>query len=404
MKLNLRVHKPFLTFIFLLSCFVTLSQINTLGKDAEISIITIGPGEQLYDSFGHNAIRISDPSNGKDLAFNYGTFDFNTPNFYVKFGQGKLPYALSVSTYDNFLRNYIAEKRWVKEQKLDITYGEKITIYTFLLNNAQPSNREYQYDFFFDNCATKIRDVLAVNLGSKLSYKPEQYAPSLYSFRELIQQRLYWNSWGSLGIDIALGAVIDRTATPWEHQFLPHYVFESLKSATITRNNKTTALIDEQTTVNDPASRDRNASFLLSPFFVFLILGIGIVYITVRDNIKQKRSRWLDMVLFFVSGVVGVLLLVLWLATDHTATINNYNILWAFPVNLMFCILLSKKSPKKWLGRYLSFLIILLTLLVIHWITGVQVFAPAILPLVIALFIRYVYVVRHLKKETLDTL
>ena len=119
MKLNLRVHKPFLTFIFLLSCFVTLSQINTLGKDAEISIITIGPGEQLYDSFGHNAIRISDPSNGKDLAFNYGTFDFNTPNFYIKFAQGKLPYALSVSTYDNFLRNYIAEKRWVKEQILD---------------------------------------------------------------------------------------------------------------------------------------------------------------------------------------------------------------------------------------------------------------------------------------------
>ena len=153
-----------------------------------------------------------------------------------------------------------------------------------------------------------------------------------------------------------------------------------------------------------PASGDRGASFLLSPFFVFLILGIGIVYITVRDNIKQKRSRWLDMVLFFVSGVVGVLLLVLWLATDHTATINNYNILWAFPVNLMFFTLLSKKSPKKWLGRYLSFLIILLTLLVIHWITGVQVFAPAILPLVIALFIRYVFVVRHLKKETLDTL
>jgi len=404
LKLNLRVHKPFLTFIFLLSCFVTLSQINTLGKDAEISIITIGPGEQLYDSFGHNAIRISDPSNGKDLAFNYGTFDFNTPNFYIKFAQGKLPYALSVSTYDNFLRNYIAEKRSVKEQILDLTYGEKITLFEYLLNNAQPSNREYKYDFFFDNCATKIRDVLAVNLGSKLSYKPEQYAPSLYSFRELIQQRLYWNSWGSLGIDIALGAVIDRTATPWEHQFLPDYVFESLNAATITRNNTTTALIKEQTTINSATPWSRGTSFLLSPFFIFLILGIGIVYITVRDNIKQKRSRWLDMVLFFVSGVVGVLLLVLWLATDHTATINNYNILWAFPVNLMFCILLSKKSPKKWLGRYLSFLIILLTLLVIHWITGVQVFAPAILPLVIALFIRYVFVVRHLKKETLDTL
>lgn len=398
MKYKLRVHKPLLTLIFLLSYFTALTQINTLAKDAEISIITIGPGKQLYDSFGHNAIRVSDPSNGKDLAFNYGTFDFNTPNFYIKFGQGKLPYALSVSTYDGFLRNYIAEKRWIKQQKLDLTYGEKIAIFEFLLNNAQPSNREYQYDFFFDNCATRIRDVLAVNLGSKLSYQDKQYAPFLYSFRELIQQRLHWNSWGSLGIDIALGAVIDRTANPWEHQFLPDYVFESLKSATITRNNKTSALIKKETTINNPGPRARNTAFLLSPFFVFLVIALGIVYRTLRDSKQQKRSRWLDTVLFFVTGIVGVLLLVLWLATDHTATINNYNILWAFPVNLIFCTLLSKKTPKKWLSRYLSFLIILLILLVVHWCTGVQVFAGALLPLLIALSIRYVYVIRYLKK------
>ena len=398
MKSKLSVHKPLLTLIFLLSYFTALTQINTLAKDAEISIITIGPGKQLYDSFGHNAIRVSDPSNGKDLAFNYGTFDFNTPNFYIKFGQGKLPYALSVSTYDGFLRNYIAEKRWIKQQKLDLTYGEKIAIFEFLLNNAQPSNREYQYDFFLDNCATRIRDVLAVNLGSKLSYQDKQYAPFLYSFRELIQQRLHWNSWGSLGIDIALGAVIDRTANPWEHQFLPDYVFESLKSATITRNNKTSALIKKETTINNPGPRARNTAFLLSPFFVFSVIALGIVYRTLRDSKQQKRSRWLDTVLFFVTGIVGVLLLVLWLATDHTATINNYNILWAFPVNLIFCTLLSKKTPKKWLSRYLSFLIILLILLVVHWCTGVQVFAGALLPLLIALSIRYVYVIRYLKK------
>jgi len=398
LKYNPRVHKPLLTLIFLLSYFTALTQINTLAKDAEISIITIGPGKQLYDSFGHNAIRVSDPSNGKDLAFNYGTFDFNTPNFYIKFGQGKLPYALSVSTYDGFLINYIAEKRWIKQQKLDLTYGEKIAIFEFLLNNAQPSNREYQYDFFFDNCATRIRDVLAVNLGSKLSYKPEQYAASLYSFRELIQQRLHWNSWGSLGIDIALGAVIDRTANPWEHQFLPDYVFESLKSATITRNNKTSALIKKETTINNPGPMARNSAFLLSPFFVFLVLAIGIVYRTLRDSEQQKRSRWLDTVLFFVTGIVGVLLLVLWLATDHTATVSNYNILWAFPLNLIFCTLVSKKVPKKWIKSYVSFLIILLTLLVVHWFTGVQVFAPALLPLVIALFIRYVFLVRYLKR------
>ena len=220
----------------------------------------------------------------------------------------------------------------------------------------------------------------------------------MYSFRELIQQRLHWNSWGSLGIDIALGAVIDRTASPWEHQFLPDYVLESLKSATITRNGKTTALIKKETTINNVSPRSGSAAFLLSPFFVFLILAIGIVYRTLKDSIQQKRSRWLDGILFLITGIIGVLLLVLWFATDHTATVTNYNILWAFPLNLIFCTLVSKKVPKKWLISYVSFLIILLTLLVVHWFTGVQVFAPALLPLVIALFIRYVYLVRYLKR------
>ena len=130
------------------------------------------------------------------------------------------------------------------------------------------------------------------------------------------------------------------------------------------------------------------------------MVAIGIVYTTLNDTKQQKRSRWLDAALFFVTGVVGVLLLLLWFATDHGATSTNYNILWAFPVNLIFCILVSKKSPKKWLGRYLAFLIILLILMGVHWFTGVQVFAPALLPLVIAIGIRYIFVVRLLKKES----
>ena len=176
------MHKSFVTLLFLLTSFVGFSQINTIANDAEISIITIGPGDMLYDSFGHNAIRVADPSNGKDIVFNYGTFDFNTPNFYIKFGRGKLPYALSVRPYNYFKRNYIAEKRWMKEQKLDLTYGEKVTIFDFLLNNAQPENKEYRYDFFFDNCATRIRDVLVTGLGDKLTYNDTAYVPKQYTF------------------------------------------------------------------------------------------------------------------------------------------------------------------------------------------------------------------------------
>jgi hypothetical protein len=392
------VYKSFVTFVFLLSYFVGQTQINTIAEDAQISIITIGPGDQLYDSFGHNAIRVSDPSNGKDLAFNYGTFDFTTPNFYLKFGKGQLPYALSVRPYTRFLENYIAEKRWVKEQILDLSYGEKVTIFEYLLNNAQPQNRAYQYDFFFDNCATRIRDVLVENLGNKLAYEDEAYVPTWFTFRQLIQQRLDWNSWGSLGIDIALGAVIDRTATPWEHQFLPDYTFESLQTATLTNKGETAALLKQTTTLNEAGTRNKNSNFFLSPFFVFLVIGLGILCITVKDSKLQKRSRWLDGVIFLVTGIVGILLLVLWFGTDHTATANNYNILWAFPLNLFFCSLIWRRAPKKWLRRYVFFLIIILALLTLHWSTSVQEFAPTLLPLLIALFVRYVYLARYLKE------
>ncbi|MFT4673540.1 MAG: hypothetical protein ACI9R6_000430 [Saprospiraceae bacterium] len=392
------MYKSFVILVFLLFYFVGQTQINTIAEDAQISIITIGPGDQLYDSFGHNAIRVSDPSNGKDLAFNYGTFDFTTPNFYLKFGRGQLPYALSVRPYTRFLENYIAEKRWVKEQVLDLSYGEKVTIFEYLLNNAQPQNRAYQYDFFFDNCATRIRDVLVANLGNNLAYEDKAYVPTWFTFRQLIQQRLNWNSWGSLGIDIALGAVIDRTATPWEHQFLPDYTFESLQTATLTKKGETAALLKKTTTLNEAGTRNKNSNLFLSPFFVFLVIGLGIVCITVKDRKLQKRTRWLDGVIFLVTGIVGILLLVLWFGTDHTATANNYNILWAFPLNLFFCSLIWSRAPKKWLRRYVFFLIIILALLTLHWSTGVQEFAPTLLPLLIALFVRYVYLARYLKE------
>ena len=153
--------KLYLLFLFLFFLNnISEAQPSTLSEEAEISIITIGPGKNLYDKFGHSAFRVKDEANGIDWAYNYGTYDFNTPNFYTKFAQGKLNYNLSVSYFEPFFENYIAENRWVKEQVLNLTVEEKNALFQFLENNAKPENRGYLYDFFFDNCATKIRDVL----------------------------------------------------------------------------------------------------------------------------------------------------------------------------------------------------------------------------------------------------
>ena len=388
-------------YFLLLLLFLTISvkaQFAQLSENSEISIITIGPGAELYDKFGHSAFRIQDPLNGTDVVFNYGKFDFDTPNFYLKFAQGKLLYELGVSYYQPFLKNYIAQNRWVKEQILNLTISEKQALSDFLWNNARPENKKYKYDFFFDNCATKIRDVLWEVLGNKLEFKEDHIKDEL-SFRDLIQQKLQANSWGSLGIDVALGAIIDRKAKPIEYQFLPDYIFAGAKNAVVKREGKTENLVKTTAVLyeNTPTPPDNN--FIFSPLFVLGLIGLLIIFMTVLDFKKSARSRYLDLLIFMITGLIGVFLLFLWFATDHTATANNYNLLWAFPISLFLIIAIGRQNVSPKMKRYSILLLLLLSLLTVHWITGVQVFAIALLPLLIALSIRYIYLVYFIGKK-----
>jgi hypothetical protein len=155
----------FLVFLF---PFLSYSQEIQLSPEAEISVITCGPGEsELYATFGHSAFRIKDLPNKIDRVYNYGTFNFNTPNFYIKFARGKLLYDLRAYNFGTFLQSYQREKRWVKGQVLDLKHDEIQRVYNFLENNAKPENRSYKYDFFYDNCSTKLYDVLEQVLGDK---------------------------------------------------------------------------------------------------------------------------------------------------------------------------------------------------------------------------------------------
>ena len=388
-------------YILLLLLFIGVSskaQFVPLSESSEISIITIGPGAELYDKFGHSAFRIQDPVTGEDVVFNYGEYDFNTPNFYIKFAQGKLLYQLGADYYDTFYTRYVAQNRWMKAQTLNLTLSEKQAISDYLWNNLKPENKKYKYDFFFDNCATKIRDVIQEILGSKLEFK-ENHIKEELTFRQLIQQNLQANSWGSLGIDIALGAVIDRKAKPIEYQFLPEYVYEGAANAVINRNGASESLVKQTTVLFENTPTPTENTFLTSPLFILGILGLLIVFITYQDYKRNVRSRYLDTFLFFFTGLIGIFLLLLWFATDHTATANNYNLLWAFPISIFMIYAITKRNVSIKLKRYVLLLLLLLTLLVIHWITGVQVFAVGLIPLLIALEVRYIYLMYFIGKK-----
>lgn len=383
-----------LLFLFVLSiAFSANAQFIPLSEASEVSILTIGPGDQLYDKFGHSAFRIKDKNSNTDIVFNYGVYDFNTPNFYTKFAQGKLLYELGLRDFPSFLESYKRQNRWVKEQTLDLSITEKQAMFDFLLNNAKPENKKYKYDFFYDNCATKIRDVLQEVLGNSLVYNQDHITEE-YTFRQLIQKNVKANSWGSLGMDIAIGAVVDKKATPIQYQFLPDYVFKGAGNAQINRNGTKAALVKETTVLFEANRGEDQVNFFTSPFFIFGLLGLCILFITFKDYKNKLRSRYLDAILFGFTGLVGILLLLLWFGTDHTATANNYNLLWAFPLSLLFIGAIAKKQPKLWLKKYLFLLVLLFALLTLHWITGVQEFAIGLIPLFIALVVRYVYLIR----------
>ena len=371
------------------------SQNFQLTPEAQISVLTVGPGESLNDAFGHNAFRIQDISQGIDLVYGFGAYDFDAPNFYLKFTQGKLNYLISRHNYADFYRYYKTYDRSIEEQVLNFSIEEKQKLFDLLETNYKPENREYLYDFFYDNCATRIRDVAQAATGNKISYTlPKNFKPK--TFRGLIHEHVGLNTWGSFGIDIALGSVIDKKATAYEHMFLPKYIKLFFGGA---KKNSSENLVARSSTIYEKKVTVSNSNFFFSPLVVVGLLSFIILFITYKDYKNKIRNPWLDLILFGITGMVGIVLLLLWFATDHSATAQNYNVLWAVPLNILGCLQLFKNEIKNWFRSYLKFLVILLCLLTLHWIIGVQTFAIALIPLLVALLVRYLYLIRFFNQK-----
>ena len=383
--------KLLLRFLFLLCVTVAFSQKN-IPNNTQISVLTIGPGNNLNDAFGHSGIRLK--TSYSDIVYDFGRYNFEDPNFYLNFARGKLNYLQGKANYNNLVNFYKQQNRSIKEQTLNLSAEEKQNVYKFLETNYAKNQGAYLYDFFYDNCATKIRDVIENATNGNIDYQlPDNYEDK--TFRTLIQDELHPNTWGSLGIDIALGAIIDRTATPREHMFLPKNIYTFFERATISNEKK---LVSSSKTIFKSDTRFQKENFLLSPSVILSVLAVIIIFITYKDYKNQRRTKILDAILHLVLGLIGVSLTLLWFATDHTATAYNYNLLWAFPLSILMIFQACKSEPKKWFVGYIKFSVLMLCLLTVHWISGVQRFAPTLIPLLIALFLRYIFLLKFLKK------
>jgi len=365
-----------LFFLFFFS-FRGFSQPDSCGL--QFSLLTCTPGEELYSSFGHSAIRLVNTENGSDIVFNYGTFDFDDPNFYSKFVRGKLLYFVSIDAFPDFMYEYQYYQRGVTEQVLNLTCAQKQQLLYALYENAREENKYYKYDFTHDNCTTRLRDILWKMLGKAPRVPP--LTPRQTSFRDLIHKYLEQNKmyWSELGIDILLGSPLDKWMTVEEDMFLPDYLMKAFDSARVDSSYLT---LDKRTLLEGAPVSSAQAG-IRPVIWTSLLLVLGILIGYIRKPFARRILTTLDVFIFGVSGLIGILLLFMWLGTDHQMCRDNYNLLWALPSHFGMVFFIRKNKP--WVRGYFLFTAVLSLVTVIGWSFLPQDLNLALLPVTILL-------------------
>lgn len=385
----------FLLFLFCMICGSLPALSQQLSPYSEISLLTVGPGKQLYSTFGHTAIRVHDPATNINRVYGYGTFDFDTPFFYLKFARGKLNYKLDIDPFrtsprrPGFMAIYRFLDRTVDEQVLNLTQAHKQAIFDFLETNYLPENRYYLYDFFFDNCATRPRDVFIQVLGDQLIFHHD-YLNTEHTFRELIDMYLQVKPWADFGIDLALGAVIDRPVQPMEYMFLPDYLARAFDHATVVIEGKEVPFVKSKRRLYQSRRKFEPVPLTQKPVFIFSVLALLLLGVSAWEWKKGRIIPWIDALLFGLAGLGGLVIFFLMFLTDHTATAQNMNILWLLPTHLLLPFVLFRSSKPRWFRPYLWLSGAMLLLLLLGWPILPQELHPASIPLMLMLLMRLV--------------
>ncbi len=379
-------------FYLVLIIFLFLNDYNlksqSLSNYAEISVLTCAPGDDLYSTFGHSAIRIKDPALRIDKVYNYGTFNFETPNFYLKFVRGQLDYMLSASRYKYFIIPYINENRWIKEQVLDLSQSQKDDVFLFLENNLLPENKYYRYDFFYDNCATRVKDVIKDVLKDDLKL-PKNITEENETFRHLIHKYLIGKNWERYGINLALGQPTDKVVSAEEATFLPDYLNFMFENAVLNINGAQKPLVKKTLMIFEPKNiNKRTNNSILRPVFVLSFLFLFFLIFSFLEYKNSKYYVLLDKAIFFISGIVGVILLLLWFGTEHSTTIKNWNLVWAMPLFLIASFKLKENRNKNYLKIFFLIMSIIMFLSIISDIFLMHLYDYSTIPVVMILTLR----------------
>jgi hypothetical protein len=314
----------------------SFSQKIVLSDQAEISVLTCGASDLIHAIYGHTAVRVNDPAKHFDVVFNYGVFSFREPNFVYRFAKGNANYMLAPERYRDFYADYIRDGRSIREQVLNLRPEEKQQMLNFLVNNAKPENREYRYDFFFDNCATRVRDLVADQTEGAVAFPNESDGMTFRQHVTVYQKVLPWTNFG---IQLVLGSPADQPASAYDEMFLPNYLFKHFAGSEIVTDGKSRPLVKATRLVYDAPERKVPKLVVYSPELV-LLLALFLVFLVSYRQLKSGRVNYgIDYILLAVHGLIGVVLLWFFLCSGHPEMQANYNQLWAVWLNLPFLFL-----------------------------------------------------------------
>lgn len=372
----------FLLSFLILLIFQIKVHAQQLSPEATVSILTCNPGTEVYSMHGHSAIRVTDPAQYLDVVFNYGVFSFESNDFLYRFAKGLTDYRMDGGRFLRFIPEYEEEKRSVYEQILNLPAEEKNKLFRALVENARPENRVYRYNFFVDNCATRVRDMIERNAGGQISF-PDNHPTE--SYRKLIKHYHHSFRWFDLGIDLLVGKKAEEPVSAYGQMFLPDYLKDQFAKAEITIEGNPQPLVLETRTLREYPNSKLNSD-LPWPAIVFGVLFLIIAAISIRTFLRKEKTDWLDYWLFGLSGFSGLIIGWFTLYSEHPAMSPNYNLLWAFPLNLLFAGIW---AVKKWRPQTRHYFWLSGALLILSFVIGQQ-FNPAVYFIILILFVRVV--------------
>jgi hypothetical protein len=269
--------------------------ISVPADHLRISILTCGVGDELYSSFGHTGVRIIDSVRHTDEVYNYGTFNFS-PDFYKEFVRGKLLYYLDKSSFNDFMYTNVEEKRNVQEQVLDLPEDRKKAIFDYLENNLLPENKSYKYDYFFDNCATRVRDIFPKVLGQEFYFGDVLHQKKI-SYRKIMNQYLVNKHWERFGMNLLLASPTDSIMTDEGSMFLPDFIHQGLIHAKYRGNH----VVSSDATILD--HKHVFNSTLNGPLWTM----IGLLILTALSFLVRSFHYLKSILRFLILMITGLL-------------------------------------------------------------------------------------------------